>query len=51
MSDLDRYNSVMLAFSLLSLVLFHLGRDLSGAAAFVLAMSYKQMAIYYAPAV
>jgi alpha-1,3-glucosyltransferase len=41
----------MLAFTLLAVVCFHQNRDLSGAAAFVCAMCFKQMAIYFAPAV
>ena len=40
----------MLGLAALSLVLLHKGRDLLAASVFVLAMCYKQMAIYYAPA-
>ena len=40
----------MLGLAALSLVLLHKGRDLLAASTFVLAMCYKQMAIYYAPA-
>jgi ALG6, ALG8 glycosyltransferase family len=41
----------MLAFALLAVLLFQQDRDLLGAAAFVASMCFKQMALYFAPAV
>lgn len=46
-----QYNSVMLGFTLLAQVCFHWEFDLLGATSFVLSLCYKQMALYYAPAV
>ncbi|PPQ91702.1 hypothetical protein CVT25_012915 [Psilocybe cyanescens] len=46
-----QYNSVMLGFTLLAMSLFATGQDLLGAFFFVLSLGFKQMALYYAPAV
>ncbi|KAJ7109746.1 glycosyltransferase family 57 protein [Mycena crocata] len=46
-----QYNSVMLGFTLLALNFFALGQDLAGAVCFVLSLGFKQMALYYAPAI
>ncbi|KIY73549.1 glycosyltransferase family 57 protein [Cylindrobasidium torrendii FP15055 ss-10] len=46
-----QYNSVMLGFTLLSLCCFQTSRDGLGCLFFVLALSFKQMALYYAPAI
>lgn len=45
-----QYNSVMLGFTLLAQTCFHWEYDLTGAACFVFSLCYKQMALYYAPA-
>lgn len=41
----------MLGLTLWSINLFYLGHDVLGALAFVLSMGFKQMALYYAPAI
>ncbi|KAG6830718.1 hypothetical protein H0H87_007305 [Tephrocybe sp. NHM501043] len=46
-----QYNSVMLGFTLLALNFFATGQDLLGAVCFVLSLGFKQMALYYAPAI
>ncbi|KAG6884958.1 hypothetical protein C0993_007073 [Termitomyces sp. T159_Od127] len=46
-----QYNSVMLGFTLLALNFFAAGRDVLGAVCFVLGLAFKQMALYYAPAI
>ncbi|CAA7261601.1 unnamed protein product [Cyclocybe aegerita] len=46
-----QYNSVMLGFTLLAMNAFASGADLLGAVFFVLSLGFKQMALYYAPAV
>ncbi|KAG9037019.1 Glucosyltransferase-like protein [Tulasnella sp. JGI-2019a] len=46
-----QYNSVMLGFTVVSLNLMHSGHDVSAAVAFVLSLCFKQMALYYAPAI
>ncbi|KIY45614.1 ALG6, ALG8 glycosyltransferase, partial [Fistulina hepatica ATCC 64428] len=46
-----QYNSVMLGLTLMALDFFVRGRDLLGAVCFVLSLGFKQMALYYAPAV
>ncbi|KZT09122.1 glycosyltransferase family 57 protein [Laetiporus sulphureus 93-53] len=46
-----QYNSVMLGLTLLALNCFAIGRDISGAVFFVLSLGFKQMALYYAPAI
>ncbi|ELU38167.1 glucosyltransferase [Rhizoctonia solani AG-1 IA] len=46
-----RYNSVMLGLALWAVNMFHLGYDLIGAVFFVASLGFKQMALYYAPAV
>ncbi|THU87032.1 hypothetical protein K435DRAFT_731058 [Dendrothele bispora CBS 962.96] len=46
-----QYNSVMLGFTILSVSLFAMSQDLLGAIAFVLSLGFKQMALYYAPAI
>ncbi|KAG6854653.1 hypothetical protein C0991_003301 [Blastosporella zonata] len=46
-----QYNSVMLGFTLLALNFFATGQDLFGAVCFVLSLGFKQMALYYAPAI
>jgi len=40
----------MLAFTLLAVVSFHLNKDCVGAFFFVCSLSFKQMSLYYAPA-
>ncbi|RDB17831.1 Dolichyl pyrophosphate Man9GlcNAc2 alpha-1,3-glucosyltransferase [Hypsizygus marmoreus] len=46
-----QYNSVMLGLTLLALNFFATGHDLVGAACFVLSLGFKQMSLYYAPAI
>ncbi|KAI0789811.1 ALG6, ALG8 glycosyltransferase family-domain-containing protein [Abortiporus biennis] len=46
-----QYNSVMLGFALLALDFFASDNDLLGALCFVLSLGFKQMALYYAPAI
>ncbi|RXW25365.1 hypothetical protein EST38_g522 [Candolleomyces aberdarensis] len=46
-----QYNSVMLGFTLLSINFFATGNDLVAAVFFVLSLGFKQMALYYAPAI
>ncbi|KAH9891589.1 ALG6, ALG8 glycosyltransferase family-domain-containing protein [Cubamyces lactineus] len=46
-----QYNSVMLGLTLLSANLYATEQDLLGAVCFVLSLGFKQMALYYAPAV
>lgn len=46
-----QYNSVMLGFTLLALNFFASGQDLLGAVCFSLGLGFKQMALYYAPAI
>ncbi|KDR82818.1 hypothetical protein GALMADRAFT_851446 [Galerina marginata CBS 339.88] len=46
-----QYNSVMLGFTLLAMNFFATGDDLIGAFFFVLSLGFKQMALYYAPAI
>ncbi|KAL8276265.1 hypothetical protein RQP46_011339 [Phenoliferia psychrophenolica] len=46
-----QYNSIMLGLTLWSVNLFHGGHDLLGAVAFVLSLGFKQMALYYSPAI
>ncbi|KAI0917254.1 hypothetical protein AcW1_010352 [Taiwanofungus camphoratus] len=46
-----QYNSVMLGLTLLALNFFATGHDLIGAVFFVFSLGFKQMALYYAPAV
>ncbi|KAH7337033.1 ALG6, ALG8 glycosyltransferase family-domain-containing protein [Rhizoctonia solani] len=46
-----QYNSVMLGLTLWAVNMFHLGHDLLGAVFFVASLGFKQMALYYAPAV
>ncbi|CAE6513982.1 unnamed protein product [Rhizoctonia solani] len=46
-----QYNSVMLGLTLWAVNMFHLGYDLLGAVLFVASLGFKQMALYYAPAV
>ncbi|KAI0802056.1 glucosyltransferase [Irpex lacteus] len=46
-----QYNSVMLGFTLLALGCFGAGRDTLGAFFFVQSLGFKQMALYYAPAI
>ncbi|KAF9556756.1 glucosyltransferase [Agrocybe pediades] len=46
-----QYNSVMLGFTLLALNFFAMEWDLWGAFFFVLSLGFKQMALYYAPAI
>lgn len=47
---LRRYNSIMLGLTLWSLNFFQTNHDLLGAVAFVLSLGFKQMALYYSPA-
>ena len=46
-----QYNSVMLGFTILALNFFFSGHDLLGAVCFVLSLCFKQMALYYSPAI
>ncbi|GLB38327.1 putative ALG6 ALG8 glucosyltransferase family protein [Lyophyllum shimeji] len=46
-----QYNSVMLGLTLFALNFFATGQDLLGAVCFVLSLGFKQMALYYAPAI
>ncbi|CAE6390816.1 unnamed protein product [Rhizoctonia solani] len=46
-----QYNSVMLGLALWAANMFHLGHDLMGAVFFVASLGFKQMSLYYAPAV
>lgn len=46
-----QYNSVMLALTLLSVNYISKGRDLVAAVFFVASLCFKQMALYYAPAI
>ncbi|KAI8452126.1 ALG6, ALG8 glycosyltransferase family-domain-containing protein [Phakopsora pachyrhizi] len=46
-----QYNSVMLGLSMASVVFFHYDRDLLGAMFFVFSLGFKQMALYYSPAI
>lgn len=46
-----QYNCVMLGLFAWSIYFFHTGRIFSGSIAFVLCISFKQMALYYSPAV
>ncbi|KAF9220297.1 hypothetical protein BS17DRAFT_787870 [Gyrodon lividus] len=46
-----QYNSVMLGLTLLAINAFAVELDLVGAVFFVLSLGFKQMALYYAPAV
>ncbi|TFY68752.1 hypothetical protein EVJ58_g812 [Rhodofomes roseus] len=46
-----QYNSVMLGLTLFAMVCFARGHDLLGAVSFVLSLGFKQMALYYAPAI
>ncbi|KAH8104721.1 glycosyltransferase family 57 protein [Cristinia sonorae] len=46
-----QYNSVMLGFTLLAVNFFACGRDLLGAVCFTLSLGFKQMSLYYAPAI
>lgn len=46
-----QYNSVMLGLTLLAVDSFAAGLDLVGAVYFVLSLGFKQMALYYAPAI
>ncbi|KAG8959267.1 Glucosyltransferase-like protein [Tulasnella sp. 419] len=46
-----QYNSVMLGFTVLAIDLFHSGHNLLGAIAFVCSLCFKQMALYYSPAI
>ena len=40
-----------LGFTLLAMNFFAIGQDLIGALCFVLSLGFKQMALYYAPAI
>jgi alpha-1,3-glucosyltransferase len=46
-----QYNSVMLGLTLLAINAFAAGHDLLGAILFVSSLGFKQMALYYAPAI
>ncbi|KAF8073702.1 glycosyltransferase family 57 protein [Lyophyllum atratum] len=46
-----QYNSVMLGLTLFALNFFATGQDLLGAVCFVLSLGFKQMGLYYAPAI
>lgn len=46
-----QYNSVMLGLTVLSLNLLNSGQDVLGAIAFVFSLCFKQMALYYSPAI
>ena len=45
----SRYNSVLLGFSLWTLLFLGLDRDLLACVTFSLALCFKQMGLYYAP--
>ncbi|KDQ25750.1 glycosyltransferase family 57 protein [Pleurotus ostreatus PC15] len=46
-----QYNSVMLGLTILALNFFAQGQDVLGAVCFVLSLGFKQMSLYYAPAI
>ncbi|KAG7088380.1 hypothetical protein E1B28_012381 [Marasmius oreades] len=46
-----QYNSVMLGFTILAVDFFATGQDEIGAIFFALSLGFKQMALYYAPAI
>ncbi|TCD70905.1 Glucosyltransferase-like protein [Steccherinum ochraceum] len=46
-----QYNSVMLGFTLLAMNFFASGHDVWGAVCFSLSLGFKQMSLYYAPAI
>ncbi|MBW0497673.1 hypothetical protein O181_037388 [Austropuccinia psidii MF-1] len=46
-----QFNSVMLGLTLASLTCFHTNRDKLGAIFFVCSLAFKQMALYYSPAI
>ncbi|SCV68168.1 BQ2448_289 [Microbotryum intermedium] len=46
-----QYNSLMLGLTVWALNFFQNGQDLLGAVAFVCALAFKQMALYYSPAI
>ncbi|KAG8705854.1 Glucosyltransferase-like protein [Ceratobasidium sp. 394] len=46
-----QYNSVMLGLTLWAVNMFYLGHDLIGAVCFVASLCFKQMGLYYAPAI
>ncbi|KPV73321.1 glycosyltransferase family 57 protein [Rhodotorula graminis WP1] len=46
-----QYNSIMLGLTLWSVNCFQAGRDVLGGVLFMLSLGFKQMALYYAPAV
>ncbi|BGP11435.1 Glucosyltransferase-like protein [Rhodotorula toruloides] len=46
-----QYNSLMLGLTLWAVNCFQSGHDVLGAVAFMLSLGFKQMALYYAPAV
>jgi alpha-1,3-glucosyltransferase len=46
-----RYNSIMLGLTLWAVNCFQSGHDVLGGVAFMLSLGFKQMALYYAPAV
>lgn len=46
-----QYNSVMLGLTVLAFNFFARGWDLAGAIAFVASLGFKQMALYYSPAI
>jgi alpha-1,3-glucosyltransferase len=46
-----QYNTVMLGLSLAAVVCFQANRDLLGCFCFVASLCFKQMSLYYAPAV
>ncbi|PLW56927.1 hypothetical protein PCANC_01243 [Puccinia coronata f. sp. avenae] len=46
-----QFNSIMLGLTLASVTCFHGGHDLLGAVMFVCSLSFKQMALYYSPAI
>jgi alpha-1,3-glucosyltransferase len=50
-ADDFRYNSVLLGLSLFSLSCLRRDRDVLGCVAFSLALCFKQMGLYYAPAI
>jgi alpha-1,3-glucosyltransferase len=50
-ADQRRYNSVLLGLSLVSLLFLSRNQDLLACIAFSLALCFKQMGLYYAPAI
>lgn len=50
LKPLKRYNSAMLGLTLWAVNLFQANHHLLGAVAFVMSLGFKQMSLYYSPA-